>query len=563
MALLLSNATLSLGGGLWSPGDVLIDDGRIVAVRRSDDGGDPLVVESDVSVRDLGGASVVPGFHDTHVHPPLSGSALLGIDLLPVHDAASYAGIIARYADSHPDEAVLEGVGWYGDVFDGGFPTRWQLDEIVSDRPVILTSHDGHGVWVNSRALEAAGVGDDVTDPAGGRFLRDAAGRLTGVLLDTAVDAVAAIRPAPGDDAIAAAILAAQARMHSVGITSWHDAAVGVSDIGPDAFDAYLDLDARGLLTADVTACLWWRREDGLAQIPELEDRRRRAADAGGRVVASTVKIMQDGMIENLTAAMLEPYSTVPGSTVPGSTATDRTAGSRRGDSLVDPAELNAIVTELDARGFQVHLHAVGDRAVRECLDAIEAARTANGSSDNRHQITHLDVVDAADVPRFAELDVTANAQFLWGRLDTEIVERKLPLMGPERAERHFPYGTLHRAGTRIAAGSDWPVSDPDPLWALHTGTTRTAPAADPHATGDALTVPLLPDEALPFSVALDAYTGVAAWVGHAEGRTGFLREGFAADLVILDRDISAGTALDEARVVETLSHGVTVYRAD
>jgi predicted amidohydrolase YtcJ len=558
MALLLSNATLSLGGGRWSAGDVLVGDGRIIAVRLSDDGSDPLPAGPDVTVRDLGGASVLPGFHDTHVHPPLSGSALLGIDLMPVHDAAAYAEIIAHYADAHPDEAVLEGVGWYGDVFEGGFPTRWQLDAIVDDRPVVLTSHDGHGVWVNSRALEAAGVGDDVSDPVGGRFLRDTAGRLTGVLLDTAMDAVAGIRPAPRDDAIAAAILAAQERMHSVGITAWHDAAVGASDIGADAFEVYLDLDARGLLTANVTACLWWRREEGLAQISELEDRRRRAAAAGGRVVASTVKIMQDGMIENLTAAMLEPYSTTPGSTGP-----DSTDGARRGDSLVDPAELKTIVTELDARGFPVHLHAVGDRAVRECLDAIEAARTANGPSDNRHQITHLDVVDAADVPRFAALDVTANAQLLWGRLDTEIVERKLPLMGPDRARRHFPYGTLHRAGARIAAGSDWPVSDPNPLWALHTGTTRTAPAGDPHATGDALTVPLLPEEALPFDVALDAFTGVAAWVGHAEDRTGFLRPGYAADIVVLDRDISDGTALDAARVVETLSRGVTVYRAD
>lgn len=542
MPLLLTNATLYLGDGRWASGSILVEGDRIAAVGDVD-----LPETADVERIDVGGASVLPGFHDTHVHPPLSGSALLGIDLMPVHNASAYAAIVAEYASAHPDTSVLEGVGWYGDVFDGGFPTRWILDEIVPDRPTILTSHDGHGLWVNSRALEAAGITDDVTDPVGGRFLRDDDGRLTGVLLDTAMDAVTGIRPAPVDGAIADAILAAQQRMHSVGITSWHDAAVGTSDIGADAFDAYLALDASGRLTTSVTACLWWRREDGLEQIPFLEERRRRAAEAGGRVVASTVKIMQDGMIENLTAAMLEPYSTEPGT---------------RGDSLVDPADLASIVTELDARGFQVHLHAVGDRAVRECLDAVEAARAANGASDNRHQITHLDVVDPADVPRFAALDVTANAQFLWGRTDTEIVERKLPLMGPERALHHFPYGTLHRAGARIAAGSDWPVSDPDPLWAVHTAVTRTAPRADPHATGDALTVPLLPDEVVPLGVALDAYTGVAAWVGHAEERSGVLRAGFVADLVILDRDISDGAGIDSAHVVETISSGVTVYRA-
>lgn len=543
MTLLLTNATLSMGDGLWRRGSLLVDGGLIAAV-----GDDVPAPAGDVEVRDLGGASVLPGFHDTHVHPALAGSALLGIDLMPVHDAGAYAAIIADYASAHPDEPVLEGVGWYGDVYPGGFPSREILDEIVADRPAILTSHDGHGVWVNTRALEAAGITDDVVDPPGGRFVRDADGRLTGVLLDTAMDAVAGIRPAHGDGAVGAAILAAQARLHSVGITAWHDAAVGASDIGPDAFDAYLDLDERGLLTADVTACLWWRREDGLAQIPELEERRRRAAAAGGRVSAGTVKIMQDGMIENLTAAMLEPYSSSAGLV---------------GDSLVDPSELNAVVTELDARGFQVHLHAVGDRAVRECLDAIEAARTANGPSDNRHQITHLDVVDPADTARFAALDATVNAQFLWARTDTEIVERKLPLMGADRAAHHFPYGSLHRAGARIAAGSDWPVSDPSPLWAMHTGTTRTAPAGDPHATGAAFADPLLAGEALPFAVVVDAYTGVAAWVGHAETRTGFLRPGFAADLVILDRDISDGAGLDAARVVETISRGVSVYRAE
>jgi predicted amidohydrolase YtcJ len=541
--LVIDDATASLGGGGWTRTSILVQDGTITAVA------DPAVIRAlagpDAEVRDAAGRSVVPGLHDTHVHPLFAGSALLGIDLSTVHDADTYARIIGAYAAAHPDEAVLVGSGWYGDCWDGGFPTRQVLDAIVPDRPVVLSSHDGHGVWVNTRALEAADIQDDVEDPSGGRFVRGADGSLTGVLLDAAVLALATVQQEPRADHLEAALLAAQARLHAVGITTWHDAAVGASEIGPDSFGTYLDLEDRGALTARVVACQWWDRHRGPEQLDEIRARRDRAATTS-HIRANTVKIMQDGMIENRTAAMLAPYSTGAEDT---------------GDSFLDPAELTRLVTMLDAEGFQVHVHAVGDRAVREGLDAFEAARQANGPRDGRHQITHLDVVDPADTARFAELDVTANAQFLWARADTEIIERKLPLMGEERAAHHFPYGSLHRAGARIAAGSDWPVSDPNPFWAMYTGTTRLAPAADPHATGPALDTPLLADEALPFAVALDAFTGTAAWVGHLDAVTGRIAPGLAGDLVLLDRDVSGGDGLDAVHVLETFAAGVSVYR--
>lgn len=540
----ITNGRLYLGDGVWRDGGVLVRDGRIAAVGADDELAalrDPGTV-----VRDAGGASLLPGFHDTHVHPPMAGSSLLGIDLMPVHDADAYSRVIGAYAAAHPELETIVGVGWYGDVFPGGLPTRELLDAVVQDRPVILTSHDGHGVWVNSRALEAAGVRDDVADPLGGRFVRDDTGRLTGVLLDTAVQALEAITPPPPPGFLEEAILAAQQRLHSVGITTWHDAAVGKSELGPDSFDSYLALASRGALTARVVLCQWWDRDRGLEQVDELVARRSRAAEAAG-VTAGVVKIMQDGVIENHTGALLEEYADGSG---------------ERGDSFIPPERLKAIVAELDARGFDVHLHAVGDRAVRECLDAVEHARTVNGPGGGRHQLAHLDVVDPADFDRFAALDVTANAQLLWARTDTEIVERKLPMMGHDRAGRHFPFESLRRHGARIVGGSDWPVSDPNPLWAMHTGTTRLAPSTDPHATGPALTEPLLASEALPLATALDAYTGTAAWIGRMEGTTGRLAPGYAADLVLLDRDISDGRGLDTARVLETVSAGVTVFRA-
>ncbi len=517
-------------------------DGRIVAVGADDELA--TLRDSGTVVVDAEGGSVLPGFHDTHVHPPMAGASLLGIDLSPVHDADAYRRIIADFAAGHPELPVVEGVGWYGDVYEGGFPTGAALDEIVPDRPAILTSHDGHGVWVNTAALTAAGIRADEPDPPGGRFVRDAAGRLTGVVLDTAMQRIDRIRPEPPADAVQLAILAAQRRLHAVGITTWHDAAVGTSELGPDSFDAYLDLDSQGALTARVVLCQWWDRDLGLEQIDRMRERRDRAARSR-RLGAGVVKVMQDGVIENRTGALLRPYSDDP---------------ERTGESFIPPDRLAAIVTALDALGFDVHLHAVGDRAVRECLDAVEHARRANGPDGGRHQIAHLDVVDPADAPRFAALDVTANVQMLWARVDAEIVLRKLPAMGPERARHHFPFGSLHRAGARIVAGSDWPVSDPNPLWAIHTGITRLAPSTDPHATGDALTVPLLPEQALPFAVALDAFTGSAAWAGRLEAESGVLAPGLAADLVILDRDVSAGTGLDVARVAATYVDGVAVH---
>jgi predicted amidohydrolase YtcJ len=542
--LVFRNGIVYRGAGRWEQEPVAVAAGRIVACGTEADD----LVSSNTRIVDLGGGSLLPGFQDSHVHPLLGGAALLGIDLSPVHSHPEYLDLIRNYATSHEDDAVLQGAGWYGDLYPDGFPVRQELDAVVSNKPAILTSHDAHGMWVNSAALHAAGISSATPDPAGGRILRNHDGEPTGVLLDAAMSLVGDLMPAHDPTYLRAAMLAAQRRLHSVGITSWQDAMVGQTDLGQDPLPVYEALLRDGLLTARVVAALWWDRHRGLDQIDDLL-RRRALGESLSGLSANTVKIMQDGMIENRTAALLAPYC------LPDST--------ELGPSMIDPAQLTAATVRLDALGFNIHFHAVGDRAVRECLDAVEAARAANGVTPGRHQIAHLDIVDPADIERFAELGVSANAQMLWARRDQEIVERKLPLLGPDREPQHFPFASLVRAGTHLAAGSDWPVSDPNPLWAIYTGVHRMATREDVHARGDeALSVALEPAEALDFATALDAYTVGSAWVNGLDELTGLIRPGMAADLVWIDSDISDGDHLGSSRVLETFVNGATVYTA-
>ena len=539
---LFTNGILYLGAGRFADGSLVIADGLITHVLID---GEPLPPADEIV--DLERGTLLPGFQDAHAHPLLAGVLLMGIDLLPVHDRGEYLRIITDYAAAHPELECIEGGGWFGDVFEGGFPTAADLDAAVSDRPVILSSHDAHGVWVNSAALRLAGIDAATVDPVDGRIQRDETGAPSGVLLEGATALVDGLRSAPDEGFHVQALLRAQERLHSVGITAWQDAFVGVGDIGPNALPAYEELDRTGRLTARVVMAQWWDRSRGLGQLDELLAVRARF-EASGRLDAGTVKVMIDGMIENGTASMIEAFEGRPGDV---------------GITFIDTEAASELAIALDALDFQIHFHAVGDRATRIALDAVEATIAANGQRGNRHHIAHLDIVAPADVPRFAEFEVSANVTALWARRDEEIVTRKLPLLGTAREGMHFPFASLHRAGARLVGGSDWPVTDPNPLWSVHTATTRTGVAQDPHAIGsEVFDVPLLADEAIALGTALDAYLSEAAYINRLEASTGELRAGAAADLVWIDRDLRDPAALGPAAVRRTLIDGRTVYSA-
>jgi predicted amidohydrolase YtcJ len=296
-----------------------------------------------------------------------------------------------------------------------------------------------------------------------------------------------------------------------------------------------------GDLTARVVGALWWERSQDLSQLPSLIARRERGPV--GRFQPTAVKMMLDGVCETFTAAMLSPYLDGHGHST-----------SNLGLDFIDPALLPSYVTGLDAAGFQVHIHALGDRGVRNALDAFEAAAVANGPSDLRHQIAHLQVVHPDDVPRFGALGVTANSQALWACAEPQMTKLTIPYLGSERAEWQYPFGSILRHGGRVALGSDWPVSSPDPLEIMHVAVTRTEPYSGPSAD------PFLPSERLTLEQALYAYTMGSAHANHHDDVTGSIDVGKYADMVILDRDLFSVDALTDASVVMTLVEGQPVY---
>jgi predicted amidohydrolase YtcJ len=481
-------------------------------------------------VIDLAGRMVLPGFIDAHVHASAAGLERLRCDLSEAHGLDDYLAIVRQYAQGEPDAQWITGGGWSIDVFPGGIPSRRDLDRVVPDRPVFLSNRDHHAAWVSSKALELAGVTASTQDPADGRIEREPDGTPSGTLQEGAMGLVERVVPRPRVEEQIAGIAEAQRYLHALGITGWQEAIVGDYAVVPDCFDAYLDADRRGLLTARVVGALWWQRGLGIGQLEGLTERRD-GAGRTGRFRATSIKIMQDGVCENFTASMLSPYLDGHGHEANGC-----------GSSFFAARELNEAVTAIDARGFQVHFHAIGDRAVREALDAVAAARAANGAGNGRHHISHIQVVHPLDRPRFRELGVLANCQPLWACEEPQMTDLTLPFLGPERSSWQYPFGSLLRSGAQLCFGSDWPVSSPNPLWELHTAVNRTVPPGYPYAGPGAGNV-FLPRERIELHDAIAAFTIGSAYVNHADDVSGSIEVGKAADLVVVDRNLFAHPA--------------------
>ena len=515
---------------------VAVAGGRIVAV--GDDADIRALAVTSTRVVELEGRTVLPGFQDAHLHVAHGGHGSMLCDLHESPTPDTHAEHIRSYAATHPDNAWVVGVGWSMDDFGGPMPTAAFLDALVADRPVLLYTRDGHTGWVNSRALELAGIAAATPDPPGGVIDRDADGAPSGTLQENAIRLVSGLVPETSPSEWEDAIVRAQAYLHSLGITTCQEA-----KLDTQLFDPYRAVAERGELTMRTEANLWWDDTEGDDQLELLLEQR--SAGTVGRLRIRGAKLFQDGVVESYTAAMLDPY---------------RDAGAATGTtglSLYEPERLNHVVALLDAYGFQVHIHGLGDRAVRECLDAFEHAQAVNGRRDARFHIAHVQFAHPDDLPRFASLGVVANVTPYWAVRSGYVEDLTLPHISEAAGAGMYAFGSITRAGGRLAFGSDWSVSTPDPLLQLEVAVNRRRP-------GYAADSVLLPDERLDLDTALAAATLGSAYVNHLDDVTGSIEVGKLADLVVLDRDLSDRGAgeIHEARVQLTLAEGEAVFDA-
>jgi len=512
---------------------VAIEDGRLTYVGSND--GVQAFIGEETEVYSLDGRLMLPAFQDVHIHPIQSGLDALRCDLNGLPDLAAYRDRISSYAMANPNIDWIVGGGWSMAMFGpGALASRSIIDELVSDRPVYLTSADGHSAWVNSAALKIAGITKDTPDPPDGIIDRNPeTGEPIGSLQEGAMDLVAKHVPEPDLADRVAAMEYTRDMLHGYGITSIQDAWVYEQQL-----ETYAFLDKADELDLRVVAALWWERGQTEEQIPHLENLRRRYASQNVR--PTSIKIMQDGVMENYTAVMLEPYLVESGT---------------KGIPMVEPEALKDIVTALDKLDFQVHFHAIGDAAIRQSLDAIEVAQNVNGERDRRHHISHLQVINPADIPRFNELDVVANFQPLWAYADDYIVDLTIPFIGQDRADWLYPIKSVLDAGGMIAFGSDWAVSTANPFPQIETAITRVD--AEYHNTDT-----LNPEQRITLEQSIDAFTINAAFVNHQDDDTGSIEVGKLADLIVVDQNLFdiEPEAISDTTVVLTLFEGRAVH---
>jgi predicted amidohydrolase YtcJ len=502
-------------------------------------------------VVNLRGRLAIPAFGDAHVHPVQGGLESLRCNLMGRRTRHECLAEIASYSARLPEGAWVLGGGWSMPAFPGGTPTAADLDRVTGGRPAFLPNRDHHSAWVNTAAMRLAGLTARAPDPADGRIERDRAGQPVGTLHDGAMRLVADYVPRPTNEELTHALLAAQKFLHSVGITSIQDACVGdAGELGiPDTFGTYLRAAADHRLTMRVTGALWWDRNLGLGQVDRLLARRA-AADGSGYFRATTVKIMLDGVAETFTAAMSTPYLDRYGQ------PTDHS-----GSLFIDQGELAEATRQLSDHGFQLHFHAIGDRAISAALDAVEALpRPARDAG--RHQIAHLQFINPLDLDRFARAGVVANFQPLWACDDEQNHTLTAPFVGPDRAAWQYRIGEVFRRAGRVAFGSDWPVSSPNPLQEMHVAVNRVVSARLGRPGSPETTRPLLPQEAIPIDAAVHAFTAGVAYVNHEDHVAGVLRPGMLADVAVLDRDIYTvpPDTIGDTSVAMTIASGQVVH---
>lgn len=506
---------------------IAVADGRIVYVG-SDEGVAPFIGRA-TRVLSLPGRMVMPGFVDTHVHLVTGGMELLECNLNPAETVEELKAIITGCAATGSRDEWVRGGGFALPLFKSGLPDRALLDLLVPDRPAFFSSADAHTGWANSRALEIAGITSTTEDPPNGRIERASSGVATGTLRETAQELVTRHFPAYRDEDYLAGLQQGLALASEFGITSVQEANADESILR-----AYAQADSSGRLSVRALINLRVNPREGPQQVSRLAALR----DAYGRGLVRPVgvKIFLDGVIEGQTAALLEPYVDRPG---------------YLGELNVPQAQLDALVHALDSAGFKVHVHAIGDRAIRTALDAFAAQQAQDSGAGPRHVIVHIQLFDLADIGRFAELGVVASFQPFWAYRDSYMRDLTEPRLGPRRSKQQYPIRRMINSGAIVAGGSDWSVSSMNPLDAIQVAVTRRALS---DSTGPAF----IPEERIQLADALHMYTMGGSMAGDDEHETGSLTVGKAADLIVLSHDLFQRPAhqIASTRVMFTMMGG-------
>ena len=513
-----------------------ISGGRITALGSTHD--ISALAERSTTVIDARGRLVLPGFHDTHLHVQDGGQhSNESVDLSGARTPAEMQTLLRDFAATHDRSWVIGGF-YYSGVFGEQNLDRHVLDAAVPDRPCFIMASDGHNGCINSAACKEVGLVAGTPDPHNGHFVLEPDGTPSGLLYERATHWVEDRMPATTDDDFADGVRYAQSHANRHGITGVLDASV--EERHARVYRQLVEEDAltvRVLATARVDPSE--TTAGALQRVSKL-----RAACQFPMFRIHSAKFFLDGVIENRTAAMIEDYSDPEGGNA---------------DLMFAPAQIIELFTAFDAARFQIHVHAIGDLATRAALDGMEAARDANAPWPSHHHIAHIQCIDPADIPRFAELGVTANIQPLWARYEPSVTDIALPMVGLERGKWMYAFRSIKETGALMTLSSDWTVSTLNPFEIIETAMTRQPPKREGNHPV------FLPEQRLSLQDCVEGYTINAAIAGWRADETGSLSKGKYADLIILDRDIYDCDVYDisETKVLLTMLGGRVVHEAE
>lgn len=520
--------TLTAAGTLQRFTSLGFDDlGRVIAVGSEKDTAARL---PDAQHIDAQGKTLLPGLIDAHGHVFELGEIASGVDLFSPTTLGGAVRAVAEFSRSHPKNAWIIGYGWNQEVWKlGRFPTAAELDAVVNDRPVLLHRVDAHASWVNTKALEMAGITRDTPDPAGGKIERDASGKPTGVLVDSAMELVNKVVPLPTPAQARATLDNALAALAKVGLTSVHDAGIKVAQD-----DLYRDYADHGKLTARVYAMIG----DTAGDFDQLAKEGPLKSYANDAYALAAVKLYSDGALGSRGAALMSPYSDMP---------------STRGLLFYPNDEMLAKMNKAMKAGYQVNIHAIGDAGNRQILDAYAQLIPKYKNAQLRHRIEHAQVVAPDDIPRFKALGVVPSMQPTHATSDQNMAEHRV---GPERIKGAYAWRTFLDQGSKIACGSDFPVESPNPFEGLHAAVTRQNNAGVP-AGG------WYKNQAMTLTEAFRCFTLDAAYAANQEHVIGSLEPGKWADFILIDRDVFkvAPEQIGKTVVLQTWMGGKRVYK--